>query len=167
MADPTTKAELLREMQASYVTFETVIAPLNDTQLTTSGVNGDWSIKDIVAHIATWQARAARSLEFAARDEEPQHDFPVNNEEEMHAFNAATFAANRSRPLSLVLMDFHASYQQLQDAVAALNEDALFAAGLFAWMDGDPLWQVVASNTFWHYPEHITMIEEWQARQGA
>lgn len=167
MADPTTRAELLRDMQAGYATFEAVIAPLGETQMTTPGVNSDWSIKDIVAHIATWQARAARSLEFAARDEEPQHDVPVNNEEEMHAFNAATFAANRSRPLAQVLADFHASYRQLLVAVEALNEDALFDAKRFAWMEGDPLWKVVAGNTFGHYPEHITMIEEWQARERA
>ncbi len=167
MADPTTKAELLREMRTGYAAFEAVLAPLSDAQLTASGMDGDWSIKDILVHIGIWQARAARSLEFAGRDEEPRHDFPVDNEEEMHAFNNATVAAGRARSLAQVLADYRASYGQLQVAVEALNEDALFDAGRFSWMEGDPLWKNVAGNTFWHYPEHIATIEERLAREGA
>jgi hypothetical protein len=167
MAEPTNKAELLREMQSGYAAFEQLLAPLSGEQLTTPGVNGDWSIKDILVHLATWQARAAHSVESLTRGEQPRHDPPIENDEEMNRFNDATFAAKRSLPLEQVWHDFRASYQRLLAAVEASSEVDLFDPQRFAWTDGSPLWQNIAGNSFGHYEEHVPTITEWLARQKA
>lgn len=167
MADITTKTELLAKMQHGYTALEAFLAPLNVTQMTTPGVSGDWSIKDTLVHLATWQRRAARSLEAAQHNAQPQHDPPVESDEEMNQFNDATFVTNRARALSEVQQDFQASYQELVVRVKALREEDLFEAGRFAWMDGSALWATVEGNTFGHYDEHITLIKAWLAQQSA
>ncbi|SRR5258708_2982314 len=167
MADPTNKTELLETVQSSYAAFEALLAPLSETQLTAPGVNGDWSIKDVLVHITTWQGRMSERLEGLARNEAVEPEPVINNEEEMNAFNDATFAANRSRPLAEVLADFRASVQRLQTSVMLVNESDLFDPGRFARLEGEPLWKNVGGNSFWHYEEHAPMIEAWLARQKA
>jgi hypothetical protein len=163
MSEPTNKAELLAEMQRSYLAFEALMAPLSEAQLTEAGVNGDWSIKDVLAHIMTWQGRINERLEKIARHEDAARlDPPIENEEQMNAFNAATFATNRSRPLSEIQTAFHASVQRLAHAVEASNESDLFEPDRFPWMEGDALWKNVGGNSFWHYEEHTPMIQEWR-----
>jgi hypothetical protein len=167
MADPTNKTELLETMQSSYAAFEALLAPLSETQLAAPGVNGDWSIKDVLVHITTWQERMSERLEGLARNEDVEPEPAINNEEEMNAFNDATFVANRSRPLAEVQADFRASAQRLQASVALVNESDLFDPGRFARLEGEPLWKNVGGNSFWHYEEHTSMIEAWLDRQKA
>lgn len=165
MSTPTNKAELLEMMERGYTAFEALLAPLSEAQLTESGVSGDWSLKDILVHLATWQGRAAQILEAAQRNEQPQLTPSIKTDEEMDQFNNTTFAANRSRPLAEVKQDFHASYQQLLAATEALGEVDLFDPGRFAWMKGNALWTTAEGDTFGHYDEHKPAIEAWLARQ--
>jgi hypothetical protein len=168
MSDPTNKTELLDTMQSSFAAFEALLAPLNEAQLIAPGVNGDWSIKDILAHITAWQERMANRLEAIVRHEDGAQIKPsITNEEEMNRFNDTTFTANHLRPLNDIQARFRASTQRLQASVEAANESDLFEPGRFAWMEGEPLWKNVGGNSFWHYGEHASMIEEWLASQKA
>lgn len=159
MSTPTHKAELLNMMERGYADFEAVLASLSEAQLIEPGASGDWSIKDILAHLATWQGRAAQILEAARRNEQPQLIPSVTSDEEMDEFNQATFAANHSRPLAEVTQDFHASYQQLLVATRVMSEEDLFNPGRFAWMKANALWTVLKGDRFGHYDEHKPTIE--------
>jgi hypothetical protein len=163
MAEISTKAELLATMQHGYTTFEAFLAPLNAELMTTPNVSGDWSIKDILVHLATWQRRAAQILEAAQHNEKPRLNPPVKTDEEMNQFNDATFAANRARSLPDVQQDFRAAYQELVVSVEALSEEDLFEPGRFAWMQGNALWENVEGNSFGHYDEHVAVIKAWLA----
>lgn len=166
MSDPTNKAELLAEMRKGYANFEALLGRLSDAQLTTPGVNGEWSVKDILVHLATWQRRMSQRMQAIARGEDGLRLEPViDNDEKMNAFNDATFAANRSRPLDEVRAEFRGAYQQLLADVEVANERDLFDPQRFAWLEGASLWQNVAGNSFAHYEEHIPMIEQWLAHQ--
>lgn len=166
MADPTNKAELLQEMQSSFAAFECLLAPLSEAQLTEPDVHGEWSIKDVLVHLATWQGRAAAILEAAQRDVQPQLDPPIKTDEEMNRFNDTVFATNRSYPLASARQDFRASYQRLQTAVEALSEEQLFDSQRFAWTKSQPLWRTAEGDTFGHYAEHVPVIEKWLASQS-
>lgn len=166
MAEPTNKAELQERMQSGYAAFEALLAPLSEQQLCTPGVNGEWAIKDILVHLTVWQTRVSVRMEAWARHEEAQLE-PVNNDEMMNAFNDATFAANRTRPLDTVRAEFRAAAARLQANVAQADERDLFEAGRLPWLDGGILWQNIAGNTFDHYDEHVPAIEAWLAREQA
>lgn len=166
MADPTNKAELLATMQGGYAAFEALLAPLSEKQLTTPGVNGDWTIKDILVHLATWQRRMALRLEALARNDETNpNQPPIKTDEEMNRFNDETFAANQARPLNLVWSDFRSAYQRLLESTRAMNESDLFDKQRYTWLEGSALWENIAGNSFAHYEEHTPMIEAWLAAQ--
>jgi hypothetical protein len=165
MADPTNKAELLEKMRSGYASFEALLAPLSAEQLSEAGVNGAWSIKDILAHLSAWQTRVSLRLEALARQEEAGFD-PIENDEQMNAFNARVFEANRTRPLNAIQEEFRASVQRLDANVEQTDERDLFEPGRLAWLKDGVLWEAVAGNSFGHYDEHTPMIKKWLAGQS-
>ncbi|HEX7735299.1 MAG TPA: ClbS/DfsB family four-helix bundle protein [Ktedonobacteraceae bacterium] len=164
--EPGNKAELLDLMRTGYTAFEALLAPLSAEQLCAPGVNGEWTIKDILVHLTVWQTRVSLRMEAAACHEEAQLA-PIETEEQMNIFNDATFADNRARTLAEVQAEFRAAVQRLDANVAAADESDLFEAGRFPWLPGGKLWESIAGNSFGHYEEHVPMITGWLASQQA
>ena len=136
--------------------------PLDKTQCSTEGVIPGWSIKDILAHIASWHHRLLIWLGAAVHNEEPDISGP-DSVEDMDALNAQFYQENKPRPLDEVLADFRATYQQINDRIQAIPEEYLINPHRFPWSDGEPLWQLVAGDTYEHYQEHLAQIQEWLA----
>jgi hypothetical protein len=166
MAEQMNKAKLLDEIRTNYAALEEILAPLDEAQMTTKGVIADWSIKDMLAHIASWHHRLLTWLHAATRHEEPAISGP-DNVEEMDALNAQFYKENKSRSLAEVLTDFHTTHLQIVDTVQTMHQEDLTNPQRFAWTEGRPLWHLVAGDTYEHYQEHLKQIQEWlvQSRQ--
>lgn len=160
MAEQMDKAKILDEMRAKYAALEDFLAPLDETQMTTEGVNGEWSIKDVLAHITAWHHRLLDRLHAATRNEEPTLSGVVTDEE-VDRLNEQFYKENKSRPLDDVLTDFRTTYLQIVDVVQVMNEEDLTDPHRFSWMKGNPLWYLVAGDTYEHYQEHKGPIQEW------
>jgi uncharacterized protein (TIGR03083 family) len=156
------KTELLASMESGYNEMEQVLSPLSETQWTTPGANGDWSIKDIVAHLTVWQHVLLRRLQAAARHETPAREL-LAEEKDIDDMNARFYAENRDRPAAEVYDDFRASYHEIVAQVQSLPDTDLFEAGRFAWTQDSALCQYVADNTYEHYDEHLPSIRDWVA----
>ena len=74
---------------------------------------------------------------------------------------------NRARPLAEVQADEQQAYDQILAALAPVEEDALFRADRFPWMQGNALWETLPGNTYAHYEEHIPPLRAWLAQQTA
>jgi uncharacterized protein (TIGR03083 family) len=149
MQPSTRKAELLEQVRATHQALESLLSGLDPSQMTQPGVNGEWSVKDVLAHITWWEQHTLRRLRTGHDDLYADGvDVPATTDRA----NAEVFAANRARPLDAVLADFAASYQEVLAALEALLDAAL----------ADPdLYDAVAWDTFRHYPEHTAMLAAW------
>jgi hypothetical protein len=158
MAEQPNKAELLNSMHTGYTVFETLLAPLNQEQMTKSGVNGEWSVKDILAHLTSWHRHLLHLIEVTKRGKEPS-DIPSGLTEEQ--INKQFYQQNKHLPLGTVLENFRSTYRQVDDWVNALSEEDLRKS---PWPGSAPLAGFVAGNTYEHYEEHARPIQEWLAR---
>ena len=156
-----TKRELLAAIQKEREALETVLAGLSPGQMTAAGVMGEWSVKDLLGHMAMWEARLVMLLYTLERGVEPK--LP-RGQAQVAKINAESFAEQRERPLERVLSDFHAVHAQLLKRLEAVKERDLADAKRYKWLEGDTLEKLVAANTFEHYAEHRPMIEMWRNR---
>jgi len=127
------------------------------------GVNDGWSIKDEIAHLTYWNQTLVARLAAAATESAPDPAVFIQSEEEMHARNARCFAESTRRPLDDVLSDYQETFAAVIDRITALPEADLFDPHRFAWAKGRSLREVVAGETYEHYPEHIAQITVWVA----
>jgi hypothetical protein len=156
-------------IQASRTALDTVAQDLDIAALTAPGVEGEWSIKDILAHIAAWEARLTVWLEAALRGERAARPEPGLTWDAMDDLNEQTYLANRERPLTEVQEEARATYarmlQTVRTCMTQLSPDAFERVP--AGVDDTPLKFQIAANTYEHYDEHLANIQAWLSSRSA
>jgi hypothetical protein len=61
------KQQLLRQLDKSWNALKASYAGLSDSQLMEPGVMGNWSVKEILAHVTTWEEEALKYLPVISR----------------------------------------------------------------------------------------------------
>jgi hypothetical protein len=160
---PADKAELLAIIQAGYDQFEVLIASLSEEQMMIPGVNGSWSVKDNLAHLAAWQSYQATRLQGVLDGAELPDPAPgCETEDEINEY---FYQRSKDLPLAEVLADFRASYQRVLAATQALSWETLNEP--FPGYDNDvPMGAYTLGNTVGHYELHSELIQRWLASQA-
>jgi len=167
MEEQNNKTQLLNRIQSERAPLETLVTQLTEEQMLQPGVEGKSSIKDMLAHITTWEQHLVRRLAAASRDRVPRvYVIEPGDPDDTDAVNELIFARNQHLPLDQVLSDFHRSLQDVLQAVTALSEEDLFDPQELAQVFGHSAERIIGSDTFYHYPEHIESIRTWLGKQG-
>ncbi len=56
------RQKLLKQLDKAWTVFKESYAGLSDSQMTEPGVTGNWSVKDIIAHVTWWEEEALKHL---------------------------------------------------------------------------------------------------------
>jgi hypothetical protein len=159
MSEKMTKAELLKLVRSARQRFEATLAKVPKERMDEPGVEAQWSVKDILAHIAAWERRMVQWAGETVRGIVPAR--ASITEEDLDRINEQIYLENRDRPPAEILTEFQESYTQVLGTVEETSEEDLIDAQRFEWRAGEPLWLMVAANTFWHYEEHGRAIHAW------
>ena len=157
-----TKPELLDQIRAERQQLKEVLAALTADQMLQPGASGEWTVKDVLAHISAWERRMLSWIGSHLRGASPDVPLPWDVER----MNAETYAHFKDKPLAEVLEEFHQSYRDALALTESLNEEQLKTIYTNTWPMA-PLWLGVAANTNWHYKEHRESIEAWLKQQKA
>ena len=155
------KTKILEHIQVERARFEGTLAKLSEAQMLIPGVIEGWTVKDLLAHITVWEQRMVHWLAETVRGKEPQMLPPGMTWDDLDEWNEQTYQKHRAHPLDMVLTDFALSYPQALEAAQEISEEDLIDPHRFSWRKGEPLWVMVAANTFWHYKEHDESIKSW------
>src|SRR5262245_23798530 len=93
------KTELLNNMRAGRARLESALAQVSQEQMTVPGLEGGWSVKDLLAHIEFWERRATTLFRILMRGEQPESQV---DDASVDALNAKVYNENRERPLAEV-----------------------------------------------------------------
>ncbi len=141
--------DFLSRVRETYAAYEASLSGLSETQLVEPRTCGEWSGKDVIAHVSWYEREMVGFLSQRALIGSNLWSLPLEGR------NAAIRAANRERPLADVLVEASQVHKQLIDLLAGLSDDDLLDPGRFAEMPTDWIpWELIASNTCEHYPEH-------------
>ena len=161
---PPTKADLVVVISTERARFENILDGLSEAQMTLPGVEGFWSIKDILAHIAAWERLAYDRVHAAVSGEALK--FPlIKGDDDVNAFNADVYKRNKSQPLVKIISEFHESHQEFSALIESLDEEFLSKPLPFDWAGKLTAQVVISANTHWHYLEHIESINRWLKKQ--
>jgi hypothetical protein len=167
MADITTKKQLIENIARSRRRLEEALSSIPQENMTQGGVQGDWSVKDLLDHIVVWEGRMLGWLATTLEGKQPQMLPDGMTWDDLDRWNQETYKARREHPLGQVLEDFQITYPKVLQAVKDTPEELLFQADRFPWRKGSPLWEMVAANTVWHYDDHAQAIEQWLSAEAS
>ncbi|MBN1309961.1 MAG: ClbS/DfsB family four-helix bundle protein [Anaerolineae bacterium] len=167
MPRPTSKTELLADCRQEFDALEKFVETLPAAQLTEPGAIGDWSVKDVLAHLYEWHQMFFRWYETSLRGETPAVPAEGYKWNELPALNQAIYEHYRDYLLDDVVSSLRASHQKTVGLIEELDEEILFKRGLYPWMNKNYLAAYLASNTGSHYRWARTEMRKALRKKGA
>ncbi len=118
---------------------------------------GSWTAKDNLAHLTAWRLVAATELEAVRTGGGTAPGIA----EETEAHNARVYQAERDKPARAVIEEADRAWDSLFAAVEACSEEDLLKPRVRR--PGQPVWQVVPGNTYFHIAQHL---DYWHSERG-
>jgi hypothetical protein len=145
------KDKLLKDIQAEHRRLEKLLAAFSEEQLLLPGAVGNWSVKDVLAHLVEWEQLFLEWYRCGVEGASPAIQPVGMGRTAIDQLNQGFFERNRQRPLPEILDDFKASYPEILGTVQAVSEEDMFSAGRYAWTGRLVLADYIAANTCSHY----------------
>ena len=153
--------ELLAALEAARARLDAALAGMSSEELIAPGPLGDWSVKDLLTHVTSWDVDLLTNLGKIKRGQKPgrtQWDGPS-----IQAQNDAWHQELKDRPLERVLADYDAVHAQVLRAVSGLSDAELEAP--VDWLGGRPMYKYFVNHVVVHEDEHGGELAEWRQHQ--
>ncbi len=151
MPKPFNKAQLLDDIHKERKALELYLDKLDPDALLYDDVVGDWSAKDVLAHLIEWEQMVLGWYQAGQRGETPILPAPGYKWNQLPALNQHIYEKHRDRSLRDIRAEFSASYQQMLQLIDGLSEAELFSRGHYPWAGNNPLASYINSCTASHY----------------
>ena len=151
MPRPHTKSLILSESKKEREALDDFLATLTPEQMTEPGMLGEWSVKDVLAHLYEWEQMMLGWLATGQRGETPRVPAKGYKWSQLPALNAEIREKHSGRSLDEILKLYYDSYKQVMDTIESLSEETLFTPGLHPWMNKNTLGAYFVSCTSSHY----------------
>jgi hypothetical protein len=153
--------ELLAALEAARARLDSALKGLSAGELTEPGAVGEWSAKDLLAHVTAWEVDLLTNLGKFKRGQKPGRT--AWDSAGIQAQNEAWHAEFQDRPLERVLADYDGVHQHLLRQVHSLTDAELEAPA--AWLQGRPLFQYFLDHVVAHENEHGDELAHWRQHQ--
>ena len=153
----TDRQRLLKRLDTAWRAFKESYAGLSEAQLMEPGVSGVWSVRDIIAHVTTWEEEALKHLPSILEDRRPPRYSVTYGG--IDAFNAQMTKLKRGLSLSEVFRQLDDVHQRVVDVIERAPESHLISEARFR--------RRLRLDTYTHYPRHAQAIRRWRERQAA
>jgi len=157
------KAALVEKMKSARAMLENALAGLTPEQLVMPGVETDWSVSDVMAHLLFWEQRALFLLKAARDGYSASDDRWIGSVDDL---NASNFEANKHRPAQDIIDEERAVFNTMLHLVESASDDSLFEAEHFSWIKGDSLATRIANETYEHIDDHIDALTLWHDKNA-
>lgn len=140
--------EILAHITAARVALTSSIYGLSEDELTTKDAVGNWSVKDVMAHVGRWEEICFNELQKHLRGEQSTEDF-----RDALAYNDRWEAQLQALSLQETIERFETAHYRLFGLLSSLTPDQ-WNGYVRAWVRG---------STWHHFEEHSEQIRAWRA----
>ncbi|MFO7539628.1 MAG: ClbS/DfsB family four-helix bundle protein [Chloroflexota bacterium] len=158
------KEHILAALREQFNRWQELLSGLKDEQIMAPQTFGNWSVKDVVAHLWAWQQRSIARLEAALADKEPvfphwQPDIDVDDIGSTDQINAWIYNAYREQAWESVYQNWRDGYLRLLLLAEQISERHLLDSSRYAWLEGYSL-ALILLATYDHHQEHLEKLTE-------
>ena len=149
------KQQLLRRLDKAWLAFKDSYAGLSESDVLEPGVTKAWSVRDIIAHVTTWEEEALKHLPAILEGRRPPlYSVTYGG---IDAFNALMTTKKASLSLGEVHRQQEEIHRQVIDTVVRTSDAQLASETRYR--------RRLRLDTYGHYPKHSEAIRRWRARR--
>ncbi len=129
-----TKAQIIKRLEMERRRLEQNLALVTRDEMLEPNVIGKWSIKDVLAHLADWEAHMLIWMAAARKGD------PVSGPEsgltwkQLDLFNERIYQAHCDQSLDDVLAYFRTTHEQFMDMVKAMPDKEMLTRGRYPFV---------------------------------
>jgi hypothetical protein len=162
------QSDVLAVIAAERAAWNDLVSAVGPDRMQEPGPMGEWSFKDLAAHLTGWRKRSIARLEAASRgEEEPPPPWPADLTD-VDDINDWIQEQAANQPVAETLAAEDASYADLSAAVQALPADVLWDSDRFPWLEGQSIGQAILDRSYFDHlhDEHESDVLAWLNRGG-
>lgn len=153
---PDRRSALLEELEEARAAFLSALDDVDADLVLVPGVVGDWSVRDLVVHVAAWAEHATAAIGLATSGRGEDFAYSTGDTDRMNAEHQAE--AQRTAP-GRALEREDAAFNAMREAVSALDPELLS----LRLGNGDSVEDVIRYDGPDHYAEHTAHLRSWFA----
>ena len=136
-----TKAAILQRLQTERRRLERNVSQLVPEDMLKPGVVGEWSTKDVLAHLADWEAHMLVWVEAARGGDPVASPDPGLTWQQLDVFNQRVYERHRDEPLEAVIEYFHDTHRQFMALVEAMSEEEMLTPSRYPFLGRDTIYK--------------------------
>jgi uncharacterized damage-inducible protein DinB len=152
-----TKEDMLAKLAKSRRDLLRATQGLSEEEMTQVQVEGVWTIKDILGHIASWEEICLKPL----RPYAGGAPFQVEATEDYSSLNKVLVARKQDTPLAVIHDELDAIRKELMATASKLSAEQWEQSVLFPWGDEGPVAEML-DELYQHELEHVHAIQQWR-----
>jgi hypothetical protein len=151
------RMQLLKRIDRAWEELKASYVGLSNSELLEPCVTGNWSVRDIIAHVTWWEEEALKHLPvILAGGKPPRYSVVYGG---IDAFNAQMTEQKRNLSLDEVLRQQDETHHRLIDFIQTVPEDQFARETRFR--------RRLRLDTYSHYPKHAEAIRKWREQRPA
>jgi len=150
------KQQLIDKLEYAWNAFQGSYAGLTLDQMLEPGVTGEWSVKDILAHVSTWEGESLKHLPDILEGIRPPRYLDLYGG--IDSFNVQMSVRKRNLTLSEVQKQLEDTHLRLVEFIQNVPEEQFTTETRFR--------RRLRLDTYSHYPIHTRAIREWRERKS-
>jgi len=147
------RPRLLERIDTAWRALHGAYDGLSEARLQEPGANGDWSVKDILAHVTTWEEEALKYLPLIREGGRPPRYVTFGG---IDAFNARMREQKRGLTLADVVRQADVIHRRLLRYLEGVPEEQFVRETRFR--------RRLRLDSYGHYLEHAKAIRAWRLR---
>ena len=150
------RLQLLTRIEEPWSALKAAYGGLSEAEMLAPGVTGTWSVKDIIAHVTSWEGESLAHLPAILAGRRPARYSVTYGG--IDAFNAQTTQRVRDLTLAEVLRQRDDMHRRLLEFIQNVPEAAF---------DRDTrVRRRLRLDTYGHYPIHAKAIRTWREHRS-
>ena len=150
--------DLNLELRTGRDRLDAILAEVDASRAEDVVLHGDWSVKDLLGHLAFWELRVQDIFHTLVDGKVPES---VSGQAGVDAINHLAYEKYHPRPFAEVRQLEGEAYHSLLKMVAGMSDAELFDPAHFPWTRGQPFSDWILGNAAGHYEEHLPELMDW------
>jgi uncharacterized damage-inducible protein DinB len=152
------KATFEKTLTETRAAWEARLSQIDEEQMQKPGAAGKWSVKDVIAHVASGESELVPVLRTHVL---AGSVWNLSDDER----NEIEYQQQKDRPFHDIVNEERQAYTALLEVLQQLSDEDLNDPHCFKNMPAEwRPWQLIAGDSFKHYEDHMPSLREWLAK---
>jgi uncharacterized damage-inducible protein DinB len=129
--------EAIQQLRASRKELQETFGGLTEEDFTRARAINKWTLKDLLAHVASWDEEIVRVLQTFTMPGESQYTYTISDRNDYAVWNEEQVSARREHSVTQVMTEFEMSRRDLIQVVEGLTDPVLNRSRMTSW--GTPM----------------------------